>query len=59
MFKKEIHQKTVKKVRMKAKGFYRLTGAGTERTILEIVLAEHLVKPMMKRIFLGIRKRMI
>ena len=25
MFKKEIHQKTVKKVRMKAKGFYRLT----------------------------------
>lgn len=31
MFKKEIHQKTVKKVRMKAKGFYRLTGAGTER----------------------------
>lgn len=56
MFKKEIHQKTVKKVRMKAKGFFRLTGAGT---ILEIVLAEHLVKPTMKRIFLGIRKRMI
>lgn len=31
MLRKEVHQKTVKKVRMKAKGFHRLTRAGTER----------------------------
>lgn len=31
MFKKEIHQKTVKKVRMKAKGFNRLARIEPER----------------------------